>query len=82
MAFSRKLKMAPTTLPTIAGNASATFPASLLSASANLANHPSSFHEEPPLHEKLYNRVSDYVSLRMITPSNLEISGIIFPPII
>ena len=47
-AFPRKLKMAPTTLPTIAGNASATFPASLLSASANLANHPSSFHGEPP----------------------------------
>ena len=34
------------------------------------------------LPEKLYNRVSNYVSLRIITPSNLEISGIIFPPII
>ena len=26
--------------------------------------------EDNTLHEKLYNRVSDYVSLRMITPSN------------
>ena len=37
--FPRKQKMAPTTLPTIAGNASTAFPASLLSASANLSNH-------------------------------------------
>ena len=31
--------MAPTTLPTIAGNASTAFPASLLSASSSLSNH-------------------------------------------
>ena len=53
MTFPRKLKIAPTTLPTIAGNASTTFPASLLSASANLSNHffkaPSSFGREPPV---------------------------------
>ena len=53
-ALPRKLKMAPTTLPTIAGNASAAFPASLLRASASLFNlffkPPSSFggEVEPP----------------------------------
>ena len=44
--------MVPTTLPTIAGNASTAFTASLLSASASLSNHfyktPSSFDGEPP----------------------------------
>ena len=53
MAFARKLKIAPTTLHTLAGNASTTFPASLLSAFANLSNHflntPSSFGVEPPV---------------------------------
>ena len=39
MAFPRKLKLAPATLPTIAGNASTAFPASLLNASAKLSNH-------------------------------------------
>ena len=52
-AFLKKLKIAPTTLPTIAGNASTIFPASLLSASASLPNHffkiPSSFGGEPPI---------------------------------
>ena len=52
-AFPRELKIAPTTLPTIAANASTAFPASLLSASANLSNHffktPSSFGGEPPV---------------------------------
>ena len=52
MAFPRKRKMAPTTLPTMAGNALLAFPASLLSASASLSNHffqgPLSFDEEPP----------------------------------
>ena len=52
-AFLRKLKIAPTTVPTIAGNASTTFPASLLSASASLSNYffnvPSSFGGEPPV---------------------------------
>ena len=38
-AFSKKLKKAPTTLPTMAANASADFLTSLLSASANLSNH-------------------------------------------
>ena len=50
--FPRKLKIAPATLPTIAGNASMAFSASLLSASANLSNHffkiPSSFGVELP----------------------------------
>ena len=44
--------MAATTLLTIAGNASTPFPASLLSASANLSNHffktPLFFGGEPP----------------------------------
>ena len=52
-AFPRKLKIAPTTLPTIVGNASTAFPASLLSASTSLSNHfsktPSSFDGGPPL---------------------------------
>ena len=43
--------MAPTTLPTMAGNVSTAFPASLLSASASLSNHffkvPLSFDGEP-----------------------------------
>ena len=50
--LDKKLKMTLTTLPTIAGNATTAFPASLLSASANLFNHlfktPSSFGGEPP----------------------------------
>ena len=49
--FPRKLKIAPTTIPTIAGNASTAFPASLLSALASLCNHffktPWSFGGEP-----------------------------------
>ena len=48
----KKFKMAPTTLPAIAGNASVAFPASLLSASVSLFNHlfktPLSFGREPP----------------------------------
>ena len=51
-AFQKKIKMAPTALPTIAGNASTAFPASLLSASANLSNYffkaPLSFDGGPP----------------------------------
>ena len=50
-ALPKKLKMTPTTLPTIAGNASTAFPASILSASASLFYHffktPSSFGVEP-----------------------------------
>ena len=38
-AFPRKLKITPATLPTMAGNASTAFPASLLNASASLSNH-------------------------------------------
>ena len=38
-AFPRKLKIAPTTLPIMARNTSAAFPASLLSVSANLPDH-------------------------------------------
>ena len=52
MAFPKKPRMAPTTLPTIARNASTAFTASLLSASANLSNHffkaPLSFVGGPP----------------------------------
>ena len=52
-AFPRKLKIAPTALPTIAGNASTGFPASLLSAFANLSNYffkiTLSFDGEPPV---------------------------------
>ena len=40
--------MAPTTIPTIAGNASVVFPARLFSAFANLSNYPLSFVGEPP----------------------------------
>ena len=40
--------MAPTTIPTIAGNASVFFPARLFSAFANLSNYPPSFVGEPP----------------------------------
>ena len=51
-ALPKKLRMALRTLPMMAGNTSAAFPASLLSASANLSNHffktPSSFDGEPP----------------------------------
>ena len=50
--FPKKLKIAPTILPTMAGNASTTFPASVLSASASLPNHffkpLLSFGGEPP----------------------------------
>ena len=51
--FPGKLKIKPTTALSTAGNASTAFPASLLSASANLSNHffkaPSSFSREPPV---------------------------------
>ena len=51
-AFPRKLKMVPTTLSTMAGNASTAFPRSLLSASASLFNLffkvPLSFDGGPP----------------------------------
>ena len=51
-AFPKKLKMAPTTLPTIAGNGWIAFPANPLSASGSLSNHffktLSSFDGEPP----------------------------------
>ena len=51
--FPIKLKLAPKTLPTIAGNASAAFPTSLLSASANLSNQffkvPLSLYAGPPV---------------------------------
>ena len=50
--FPRKLKIAPKALPTIAGNSSTAFPASLLSVFASLSNHffntPSSFGGGPP----------------------------------
>ena len=53
LAYKKKLKIAPATLLTIAGNASTVFPASLLSASISLFNHlfktSSFFDEEPPL---------------------------------
>ena len=53
MPFPGKLKIAPTTLPTIAGNVLTVFPASLLSASVSLSNHffkaPSSFGGEHPV---------------------------------
>ena len=61
-ALLKKLRVAPTTLPTIAGNASTAFPESLLSVFANLSNHffkaPSSFGEQaepltPPSPPKL-----------------------------
>ena len=52
MALPKKLKIVPKTLPTIAGNASTAFPASLFSTSASLFNHlfktPSSFDRERP----------------------------------
>ena len=51
-AFPRKLKMAPKTLPTIAGNASAAFPAIFLRATASPSNHffkvPLYFYGGPP----------------------------------
>ena len=51
-AVPKRLKMAPTILPTIASNALTAFPASLLSASASLFNQlikvPSSFGGKPP----------------------------------
>ena len=53
MAFPRKLKIAPTILPTIAGNASAAFRASLLKVSTSLSNYflkaPLSFDGRPPV---------------------------------
>ena len=52
-ALPKKLKMTPTTLPAMAGNTSTGFPASLLSASANLYNYffktPLYFGGEPPV---------------------------------
>ena len=51
-ALPNKLKMTPTTLPAMAGNTSTGFPASLLSASANLYNYffkTLYFGGEPPV---------------------------------
>ena len=51
-ALPKKLKMAPATLPTMAGNASTAFPANLFSVSASLFNYfcksPLSFDGGPP----------------------------------
>ena len=58
-ALPQKLKMAPTTLPMIAGNASTAFPASLLRVSASLINHffeaPSPFGGEGDACNSKYN---------------------------
>ena len=55
-AFPSKLKIIPTTLPAIPGNASTNFPAGLLIAFASLSNHfykiPLSFGGEPPVPPK------------------------------
>ena len=52
MALPRKLKMAPITLPSNAGNASTVFPASFLTTSGSLFSHffkvPSNFGGEDP----------------------------------
>ena len=80
MAFPRKLKITPTTLPTIACNASTAFPASLLSASANLSNHffkvPSSFGGEatvPPLPPKSPITESTIVAITTKNAESVEI---------
>ena len=53
-AFPRKLKIVPTALPAIAGNASTAFPESLLSVSASLSR-------VLELIENYYNKHFDYI---------------------
>ena len=77
-AFPRELKIAPTTLPTIAANASTAFPASLLSASANLSNHffkiPSTFGGEPVNFEVLFKSSPCMLCRALSIPKDSHIS--------
>ena len=74
-AFPRKIKMAPTTLPTIARNASTAFPVSLLSASANLSKHfykaPSSFGGKPPKTPVMARIIVDTVVEKAVSIDNM-----------
>ena len=83
-ALLKKLKIAPTTLPTIAGNASMAFTASLFSAFASLLNHlfktPSSFGGEPPApppHPKTIVMTSTIVE--MVIEKVVSIENMVMP---
>ena len=73
--FPRKLKIAPTTLPTIAGNASTAFPASSLSAFASLCNHffktPSSFQPSPLKTPVIARTIVEIVIERAVSIENM-----------
>ena len=76
--FQKKLKLVPAPLPTIADNASTTFPASLLSASANLSNHffkiPSTFGGEAVNFEVLFKSSPCMLCRALSIPKDSHIS--------
>ena len=82
--FARRLKIAATTLPTIAGNASMAFPASLLTAFASLSNHffkiPSSFGGEPPALPPLPKTpVIERTIVEIVIENAVSIENIVMP---
>ena len=82
-AFPRKLKIAQTTLPMMAGNASTVFPASFLSASASLSNHffrvPLSFHGRPPTPLPPKTLVMARVIVEMVIETAVSIENVVIP---
>ena len=82
--FPRKLKITQTKLPTMAGNASTAFHASLLSALASLSNHffkaPSSFGEEPPAPlPPLKTHVMARAIVEIVIDSVFNIENVVIP---
>ena len=82
-AFPRKLKAAPAILPMIPGSASATFPASLLRASANLSNHffrvPLPFNGEPPAPQLPPPPVMARTIVAMVIERAVSIEAMVMP---
>ena len=83
MPFPGKLKIAPTTLPTIAGNVLTVFPASLLSASVSLSNHffkaPSSFGGERPVPPPPKAPVMARTIVEIVIKRAVSIENIVMP---
>ena len=82
-AFPRKLKMAPTTLPMMAGNTSTAFPPSLLRTSASLSNHffkvPLPFDGEPvpPVPQK--TPVMERTIVQIVIDRVVSIAAMVIP---
>ena len=80
----KRLKIAPTALPTIAGNASTAFLESLLIASSNLSNHffraPLTFDGVPSvLHSPVKTRVIARTVIEMVIQKAIRIENMVIP---